>query len=179
MEIEKTKIEGLLIIKNKHFIDERGFFMEILKESTYIKELNLKFKQINMSVSKKNVLRGLHFQTGEKAQGKLICVTKGEVFDVVVDVRKNSPTYKQWLSFDLTENDEKQIYIPVGCAHGFLSKKDDTIFLYACTEEYSPGNEFGIRYDDPELKIQWPKIDNEEYIISKKDLLLPYLKKDD
>ena len=176
MEIEKTKIEGVLLIKSKNFFDERGYFTEILKESLYINELGLKFKQINMSVSKKGVLRGLHFQTGEKAQGKLIKVIKGEVFDVVVDIRENSPTYRQWLSFDLSENDEKQIYVPVGCAHGFLSKKDDTVFLYACTEEYSPGNEFGIRYDDPILLINWPKIDDKGYIVSKKDMALSHLK---
>lgn len=178
MEIEKTKIHGLLIIKSKNFIDERGYFTEILKESSYVKELNLKFKQINMSISKKNVLRGLHFQTGKKAQGKLVKVIKGEVFDVVVDIRKNSPTYKEWMSFDLSENDEKIIYVPVGCAHGFLSKKDGTIFLYACTEEYSPGNEFGIRYDDPNLSIDWPKVNGEKYTVSEKDMTLPYFAND-
>lgn len=176
MEIEKTKIKGLVIIKNRAFSDQRGCFTEILKESSYLNELNIKFKQINLSISKKNVLRGLHFQTGEKAQGKLIKVLKGEVFDVVVDIRKDSPTYKQWLSFDLSGNDEKLVYIPTGCAHGFFSKKDDTYFLYACTEEYSPGNEFGIRYDDPELSINWPKVDNDDFIISPKDMALPFLK---
>ena len=179
MEIEKTKINGLVIIKTKNFHDERGFFTEILKESLYIKELNVKFKQVNLSVSKKNVLRGLHFQTGEKAQGKLIKVIKGEVFDVVVDIRKESPTYKQWLSFDLSENDEKMVYVPAGCAHGFLSKKDGTCFLYACTEEYSPGNEFGIRYDDPGLAITWPKINSEKYIVSQKDSDLPFFNNND
>lgn len=176
MEIEKTKIPGLLIIKVKNFFDQRGFFTEILKKSIYKEKLSLEFKQINMSVSKKNVIRGMHFQTGEKAQGKLVKVIKGEVFDVVVDIRKDSPTYKEWLSFDLSENDEKMIYVPVGCAHGFLSKQENTVFLYACTEEYSPGNEFGIRYDDPSLSINWPKINNEKYIVSEKDMLLPNLK---
>ena len=179
MEIEKTKIEGLVIIKSKNFYDDRGFFTEILKESVYLKELGQKFKQINLSVSKKNVLRGLHFQTGDKAQGKLIRVLKGEVFDVVVDIRKDSPTFRQWLSFNLSENDEKMIYVPTGCAHGFLSKKDGTVFLYACTEEYSSGNEFGIRYDDPNLSINWPKTDNDDYILSKKDGELPFLEKNE
>ena len=176
MEIEKTKIEGVLIIKTKNYPDKRGFFTEILKESIFKKELGLEFKQINMSVSKKNVIRGLHFQKGDSAQGKLIKVIKGEVFDVVVDKRKESPTYKEWLSFDLSEDDEKMVYMPVGCAHGFFSKKEDTVFLYLCTEEYNPVNEFGIRYDDPELSINWPDVDGGKYIVSEKDILLPNLK---
>jgi dTDP-4-dehydrorhamnose 3,5-epimerase len=177
MEIEKTKISGLVIIKNKIFRDNRGCFIEILKESSYLSELNLKFKQINLSVSQKNVLRGLHFQTGDKAQGKLIKVLRGAIFDVVVDIRRDSPTFRQWMSFDLSEDDEKLIYIPAGCAHGFFSKKDDTYFLYACTEEYSPNNEFGIRYDDPDLLINWPKAEDGDYIISQKDQALPFLEK--
>jgi len=169
----KTPIEGLIIIETIVFQDERGFFME-----TYnLKEFRANgivetFVQDNHSHSKKGVLRGLHFQQ-KHPQGKLVRVIKGKVFDVAVDLRKNSPTFRKWFGIEFSDNNHKQFYIPPCFAHGFLSLKDDTDFLYKCTDFYYPDDELGIIWNDPTINISWP-IDNiENIVISEKDRKLP------
>lgn len=171
--IEKTPIEGLIIIKTKVFGDERGFFMETYNQKSF-DELGIKmnFVQDNHSKSKKGVLRGLHFQT-KNIQGKLIRVLKGRVFDVAVDLRKNSKTFGQWYGVELSAENKLMFYIPEGFAHGFLSLEDDTEFLYKCTNFYSPEYDSGIFWKDSNLDIDWKLetygLKEEDLIISEKD----------
>lgn len=162
----KTKIEGLLIIEPAVFEDDRGFFMETYNFSDFESNgLNFNFVQDNHSKSKKGVLRGLHFQI-KHPQGKLVRVIKGEVFDVGVDLRKNSPTYGDWVGVVLSEDNKKQFYVPEGFAHGFLVLSEEAEFLYKCTNLYHPEDEGGIAYDDKDIGIQWPL---EEVFLSDKD----------
>ena len=161
MKIKKTKFKDLLIIKGKTFKDQRGFLREIISE----KLINKKFKFHITSKSKKNVIRGLHFQL-KKPQGKFISIIKGKVFDVVVDIRKNSKTFGKSFSIILSANNNKSLYIPPGFAHGFLTLDKENIVCYSCTQYRSPGNEYAISYKDPYLKINWPK---KNPILSKKD----------
>ena len=161
MKIKKTKFKDLLIITGKSYKDKRGFLREIMNE----KSINKKFKFHITSSSKKNVLRGLHFQL-KKPQGKFISIIKGRVFDVAVDIRKKSKTFGKSFSIILSEKNNKSLYIPPGFAHGFLSLDKENIVCYSCTEHRSPGNEYSISYKDPSLKINWPKI---KPILSKKD----------
>lgn len=172
-KISATELSEVLIIKSDKFHDDRGYFMELLKQSE-LKKIGLpeNFKQINLSYSKKNVIRGLHFQHGEFAQGKLVHLITGHVRDVFVDIRPESPTYKKVAWLDLTGDDDTFIYIPPGFAHGFSVLSDEAHFLYACTEEYSKISEGGVRYDDPSLTIDWGV---ENPIVSSKDLELPVL----
>lgn len=165
MEIIKTKLGIFLIKKNIHH-DERGFFSEIYNQDESFFNINkLEFKQDNFSFSKYGVLRGLHFQKKSKAQGKLIQVLKGEAFDVVVNIDKDSKNFKKHEFFYLTKN--TQIYIPPNFAHGFLSLSDETILLYKCTETYSKEHENTIAWNNPEININWPI---KKPIISEKDL---------
>ena len=161
MKIIKTKFKELLIFESKNFIDNRGYFRELTIEKIIKKKLVFTV----VSKSKKNVLRGLHFQF-KKPQGKHISVIKGEIFDVAVDLRKNSPTYKKVFIEKLSEKNCKSIYIPAGFAHGFLTLGKENIVCYSCTEYRSVGNEYGIAYNDPALKIKWPR---NKVIITKKD----------
>ena len=167
MKIVKTSIEGLLIIEPTVFKDERGFFME-----TYKKDLlnsygiTKEFVQDNHSKSTKGVLRGLHFQHSPRSQGKLVRVIHGEVFDVAVDLRKNSPTYLQWDSVVLTEENKKQFYVPERFAHGFYVMSETAEFIYKCTDTYAPESEDGIMWNDPIINIEWPE---GERILSEKD----------
>ena len=154
----------LKIIKNKKFIDKRGYFIELLKEKTIKK----KFPFLVMSYSKKNVLRGLHIQT-KNSQGKFVSVLKGEIFDVCVDLRRNSKNYGKYFSCVLSEKNSKSIYIPRGFAHGFLALNKDNIVVYSCTNYRDKNSENSLRYDDIDLKIKWP-IENKKIILSKKDL---------
>lgn len=156
MEVIKTNIEGLLIIKPKVFGDDRGFFLETYQQNKY-QALGIAetFVQDNRSRSTKGVLRGLHFQK-TKPQGKLVTVTQGTVFDVAVDLRPNSPTFGQHESIILTEENKLQFYIPPGFAHGFCVLSDIADFEYKCTEFYDPMDEGGIIWNDPVLAIQWP-----------------------
>ncbi len=171
MEIIKTKIEGLLIIKPDVFFDERGYFFESFNEQRFIdNELNARFVQDNESKSQKGVLRGLHFQDPPYAQGKLVRVIKGAVLDVAVDLRTNSATYGQWKSIELTEDNKLMYWIPAGFAHGFLTLQDDTIFSYKCTKPYNKESEGSIQWDDADLNIDWG-FDNP--IISEKDANSP------
>jgi len=156
MEIIKTKIPDLLIIKPDVFEDERGYFFESFRLDKF-KELgiDLNFVQDNESKSQKGVLRGLHFQNPPYEQGKLIKVVKGAVIDVAVDIRKSSPTYGQWISHELSEYNKTIFWIPPGFAHGFLTLEDHTIFQYKCTNYYIKESEGSIRWNDPDLNINW------------------------
>lgn len=157
MEIIKTNIEGLLIIEPKVFRDERGYFFETFNE----KQWNSFFKnpptfvQDNESLSKKHVLRGLHFQAPPFAQGKLVRVTQGSVIDVAVDLRKNSPTYGNHVKVLLNDSNLKQFYIPPGFAHGFIALEDNTRFSYKCTDFYNKDSEGSLLWNDPDLNIDW------------------------
>lgn len=165
----KTKIEGVYIIEPKVFGDNRGYFME-----TYSKEqfddamMNVTFVQDNESKSTKGVLRGLHFQK-KHSQGKLVRVTKGEVFDVAVDLRIGSPTYGKWEGVILNEENKKQFYIPKGFAHGFLVLSDEAVFNYKCTDFYSPEYDGGVMWNDPDINIEWPLEGIEKILLSEKD----------
>ncbi|HFC77015.1 MAG TPA: dTDP-4-dehydrorhamnose 3,5-epimerase [Candidatus Moranbacteria bacterium] len=172
MNVIKTKIEGVLIIEPEVFGDERGFFVETYNNKRY-KEAGIKenFVQDNISKSAKGVLRGLHFQEGESAQGKLVQVIQGKVLDVAVDIRKNSPTFGEWVSIELSGENKKQFWVAPGLAHGFLSLEDDTIFNYKCTQLYNPKSEKGVMWNDPDLDIDWKFEENEIAvpIIAEKD----------
>ena len=164
----------VLLIQRDRFEDQRGYFEEIFKDSKFKNKLP-KFKQSNLSWSKKNVVRGLHYQKNPKAQGKLVYCLKGEIFDVAVDIRKNSPTYKKWIGEIISEENRKMLYIPEGFAHGFCVLKESLVF-YKCTNEHAPEYEAGIIWNDSIIKINWP-IENP--ILSNKDLELPSFKKAD
>jgi dTDP-4-dehydrorhamnose 3,5-epimerase len=161
LKIKKNKFKGLLFIQRELYKDNRGYLRELLIE----KHINKKFKFHIVSKSKKNVLRGLHFQF-KKPQGKYISVVKGKIFDVVVDLRKKSKTFGKSCSIVLSDKNCKSVYIPPGFAHGFKTLEKENIICYSCTEYRSIGNEYGLFYNDPSLKIKWP---NKEIIITKKD----------
>lgn len=178
MVLQETKLEGVYIIEPKVFGDNRGWFMETYSKDKF-KELgiNIDFIQDNHSFSsEKGILRGLHFQTSPKAQSKLIRCTRGTILDVVVDLRKGSSTYKQWVIEELSETNKKQVFIPKGCAHGFLTLTDDVDVQYKVDEYYSPECDRSIRFDDPEIGVQWG-IENP--ILSEKDEKAPLLKDSD
>tara|TARA_Y100000813_G_C23996691_1_gene273836 strand:+ start:49 stop:567 length:519 start_codon:yes stop_codon:yes gene_type:complete len=151
MKIKKTKFKGLIIVNGIQHQDKRGYLRELILE----KLIKRKFKFQILSVSKKNVLRGLHFQV-RKPQGKLISVLKGEIFDVAVDLRKKSKTYGKYFSINLSEKNCTSVFIPPGFAHGFLTLKKENIICYSCTEYRSPIDERSLLYNDPKIKIKWP-----------------------
>jgi len=172
-----TSLPGVTIIQPRLFKDPRGFFMETYKQSDFVKAgIEESFTQDNHSYSSKGVLRGLHFQTAPYAQGKLVRVIKGSVWDVAVDVNPGSPTYKKWFGLELNEDNNTMLYIPPGYAHGFLTLKADTHLVYKCTAEYSPETDGGILWSDPELDISWPVSRKGEVLVSGKDEGLPLLK---
>ena len=158
MKVIKTAIEGLLILEPKVFGDARGFFFESFNQKTFDEAVgqHITFVQDNHSRSAKGVLRGLHFQNAPHVQGKLVRVTQGSVFDVAVDIRPHSPTYGQWVSADLGGDNQRQLWIPPGLAHGFLVTSDSADFLYKTTDYYAPQAEGCVRWDDPDLAINWP-----------------------
>ena len=167
MIITKTAIEGLLILEPRVFKDDRGIFFESFNQQLFTEAAGqIDFIQDNQSVSKKGVLRGLHFQNGPHAQGKLVRVAKGSVIDVAVDIRKDSPTYGHHVSVELTATNNKQFWIPAGFAHGFAALEDDTIFCYKCTDYYAPECEGSLLWNDEDLNIDWG-ID--EPLVSDKD----------
>lgn len=177
-KFEKTPIEGVMIITPQVFEDSRGFFLESFKKSEFEKNgIAEDFVQDNHSLSDTGVLRGIHFQINPYAQGKLVRVIKGAVWDVAVDLRKDSPTYGQHLGIELNEDNNKMFYIPPGLGHGFLTLKDKTHFLYKCTSEYAPRADSGVRWDDPSLNIQWPISDNINICVSDKDQKLSFWEK--
>lgn len=165
----KTEIDGVYIIETGVFGDNRGYFMETYNYNDFkAAGLDMVFVQDNQSKSKKGVLRGLHFQKTHP-QGKLVRVIKGEVFDVAVDIRKNSKTFKKWVGITLSEENKKQFYIPAGFAHGFLVLSDEAEFCYKCTDFYHPEDEGGIAWNDPAIGIKWPLDGIDEIILSEKD----------
>ena len=175
MKITKTKLEGVVIIEPDVFGDNRGFFMESWSQKK-MEEAGLfyNFVQDNHSRSTvKGTLRGIHFQKGDKAQAKLVRCVRGAVLDVAVDLRHNSPTYKQWVAVELSEENFKQLLIPRGCGHGFVTLTDDVEFLYKADNYYAPDADGGIRWNDLEIGIDWG-IENP--ILSEKDKRNPLLK---
>jgi dTDP-4-dehydrorhamnose 3,5-epimerase len=157
MQITPTQLPGVLIIEPKIFSDERGYFYESFNAKNFnqLTGLNVQFVQDNHSLSVKNVLRGLHYQI-QNAQGKLVRVTKGEVFDVVVDLRKHSSNFGNWIGTTLSAQNHRQLWIPPGFAHGFLVTSDEAEFLYKTTDYWAPEHERCLRWDDPSIGIIWP-----------------------
>ena len=171
---KKLSIPDVMIIEPQIFPDDRGVFLEIFKESIFKENgINLEFVQDNYSQSVKDVLRGLHYQKQPKAQAKVVTVLSGKIFDVAVDIRKNSPTYGKWVGEILSEQNHKLLYVPEGFAHGFCVSSEKASVLYKVTQEYSPENDKGIIWNDPELDIIWP---TKKPLVSKKDSQLPSLK---
>ena len=169
IKVTDCEIEGLYIIEPAVFPDERGYFMETYNQRDFEEAgLKMNFVQDNQSMSVKGVLRGLHFQK-QYPQGKLVRVVRGKVFDVAVDLRKDSKTYGRWFGVELSAENKKQFYIPEGFAHGFLVLSEEAEFCYKCTDFYHPGDEGGIKGDDPEIGIKWPLQDGTNLIISEKD----------
>lgn len=172
----ETPIEGLYVIETGFFGDNRGYFMETYNYEDFKKAgLDMIFVQDNQSMSKKGVLRGLHFQKTHP-QGKLVRALKGEVFDVAVDLRKDSKTYGKWYGVLLSEENKRQFYVPEGFAHGFLVLSETAEFAYKCTDFYHPEDEGGVLWNDPDIGIEWPLDGIEEVILSGKDKILPGLK---
>ncbi|BCO32019.1 dTDP-4-dehydrorhamnose 3,5-epimerase [Thiohalobacter sp. COW1] len=166
MKITPTAIPEVLLIEPDVYGDARGFFMESWHATKYAEQgLDATFVQDNHSRSRRGVLRGLHYQL-EVPQGKLVRVTAGSVFDVAVDIRKGSPTFGQWVGYELTGENFRQLYVPPGFAHGFCVLSESADFLYKCTDFYAPETEHGIRWDDPDIGIDWPGGD---FQISDKD----------
>lgn len=172
----ETKLQDCFILEPKIFEDHRGYFFESFNQNQFnsLTNTNTRFVQDNESFSTKGVLRGLHYQTGEHAQAKLVRVIKGSVLDVAVDLRKNSPTFSQYVAIELTETNKKQLFIPRGFAHGFVVLSETAIFSYKCDNFYNKESEGGIIYNDPTLSIDW-QLAESSLIVSEKDLVLPTL----
>jgi dTDP-4-dehydrorhamnose 3,5-epimerase len=176
MNFIPTKLEGCFIIEPKVILDERGYFMESFNENTFQKGIGkaVHFVQDNQSFSTKGVLRGLHYQTGEHAQAKLVRVLQGEVLDVVVDIRPNSATFGEHVSVLLTGENKTQFFVPRGFAHGFLVLSETATFFYKCDNFYNKESEGGLLYNDKSVNVDW-QFPLENLIISEKDLILPTL----
>ena len=174
MELQKTPLKDCFILIPKVFRDERGIFYETYNQQLFekITGLRTEFVQDNQSISSRGVLRGLHFQSGEMAQAKLIRIVKGKVLDIVVDIRKDSETYGQSFSIVLDDKEHLQLFVPKGFAHGFITLSKQSIFSYKCDNYYDKASEGGIIYNDATLSLDW-HLPMEEFIISEKDLELP------
>ena len=176
MEIEKVKIEGLLILHPAVFEDKRGYFFEAFNAEKFKQAgLQTKYAQDNLSKSSKDVLRGLHFQNPPFAQGKLVSVIRGAVLDVAVDIRKGSPTYGEHVAVELTGENKKQLLVPRGFAHGFIVLSEKAILSYKVDNPYSSEHDLGIRYDDIDLDINW-QLPKKDIVLSVKDSNSPNLK---
>lgn len=174
-EFKKTEIEGVIVIQPKVFPDARGEFAEVYKYSDFVSAgITDRFVQTNCSKNKKGVLRGMHYQIAPASQAKLVRVTAGSVFDVAVDIRKNSATYGKWVGVTLTAELKNILYIPEGFAHGFCVLEDDTQVIYNCSREYSPEHERGIIWNDPTIGISWPL---QNPMLAKRDAAYPLLEK--
>lgn len=172
MKVNKFKIEGLLELIPNVYADDRGVFVETYNKETLSKlGLDLNFVQDNQSISHKGVFRGLHLQTGDSAQGKLVRVSRGAVIDFALDLREGSKTYGEWESILLTEGKQNQFWVPPGFAHGFISLEDNTIFNYKCTGLYNKSAEECIRWDSPELNIDLSDYIDSDPLVSPKDLV--------
>lgn len=179
MNLIQTSIADVVIVEPSVFADERGWFMESFNEKRFHSELqNLglplpgPFVQDNHSCSKKGVLRGLHYQLPPHAQGKMVRVTQGAAFDIAVDIREGSSTFGQWVGIELSANNQRMLWIPEGFAHGFVALEDNTHFLYKTTDYYAKDCEAALRWNDPDLAIEWPLCD--ELIINQKDREAPF-----
>ena len=176
MEFKKTDIEGVYIIEPRVFNDSRGYFFEAWKKQEFEQHIGpVEFVQDNESKSSYGVLRGLHYQKGAFSQAKLVRVIKGKVLDVAVDIRRSSPTFGSHVMVELSEENKRQFFIPRGFAHGFLVLSDEAIFTYKVDNVYDPQADAGIRWNDPDLGIDWP-IDLSKVMTSEKDLKQPFLK---
>ena len=173
MKVIETSLPGLLLVETKAFGDERGFFLETYHVDRYAAAgIPSPFVQWNFAHSRKGVIRGLHYQLGSP-QGKLVQVLQGEVFDVAVDLRASSPTFGRWEGFTLSSGNHHQLFVPEGFAHGYYVLSDSADFAYQCTDYYAPQEERGVRWDDPDIGIDWPE---RERLISPKDLAYPQLR---
>lgn len=176
MQITQTNIQDLVVLEPKVFPDARGYFFESFNNKVLIENgLNYNFVQDNQSKSCYGVIRGLHFQTPPHAQSKLIRVIEGEIYDVAVDLRKDSETFGKWFGIKLSAENKKQLLVPKGFAHGFSVTSKEAVVMYKCDDYYAPGCEGGIIYNDPTLNIDW-QIEQGKEIISDKDSLLPQIK---
>ena len=177
-EFIQQEISGLILIKPRSFPDDRGFFLESYKYSEFAANgIAEKFVQDNHSRSSKGILRGLHYQLNPMSQGKLVRCTRGCIIDIAVDIRKDSPDFGKWIKVELSEENKNMFYIPAGFAHGFVVHSEIAELLYKTTEEYAPLYDRGIKWDDPDLNIDW-NIDFEP-LVSEKDKNLPYIKQAD
>jgi len=179
MNIIETPIQGLFVIEPKVWNDSRGYFYESFNTRLFAEAgINVTFVQDNQSCSQKGTLRGLHAQKAPYAQGKLVRVIQGRVQDIAVDIRKDSPTYGQHFSIELSGDNHKQLWVPPGFLHGFLTLEDDTIFTYKVSNYYDKASEIGVIYNDNDLNINWGEgaLSAEEFILSDKDLVLPAFK---
>jgi dTDP-4-dehydrorhamnose 3,5-epimerase len=176
MQVEETKLKDCFIIKDTLFKDPRGYFFESFNQQKFneLTGLNVQFVQDNQSKSTKGVLRGLHFQLGAHAQAKLVRVLEGKVLDVAVDIRPDSKTFGQHVAVELTAENETQLFMPRGFAHGFVVLSDTATFFYKCDNYYHKSSEGGIIYNDPQLAINW-QLPSEHLLLSEKDLLLKNL----
>lgn len=172
MKVEQTDIDGVLLVKPKVWGDERGYFLETWQRSRY-KDIGIDFDfvQDNHSYSRRDILRGLHFQRNHP-QGKLVYVTLGSVFDVAVDIRPDSPTFGKWYGAVLSAENHHQLWVPPGLAHGFVVLSDEAYFNYKCTDYYYPDDESSIRWNDPDINIKWPVVDP---VLSDKDKNAPFM----
>ncbi|MBT1064888.1 dTDP-4-dehydrorhamnose 3,5-epimerase [Bowmanella sp. Y26] len=169
MQVIETAIPEVKILEPRLFGDERGFFMETFRDDWFRQHCaDVQFVQDNHSRSSQGILRGLHYQT-QQTQGKLVRVVAGEVYDVAVDVRRDSPTFGQWVGVYLSEQNKRQLWVPAGFAHGFYVTSQFAEFVYKCTDYYHPESEVSIKYDDPSLQIDWPLLDGVAVSLSAKD----------
>jgi dTDP-4-dehydrorhamnose 3,5-epimerase len=169
MQVKATNIPDVKVIEPMVFGDERGFFMETFRDDWFRKNCaNVNFVQDNHSKSKQGTLRGLHYQL-EQTQGKLVRVTSGEIFDVVVDMRKSSDTFGKWFGLLMSAENKRQLWVPAGFAHGFYVTSDAAEFCYRCTDYYHPESEVSLSYDDPTLGIDWPLVNGQAPSLSAKD----------
>lgn len=177
MKFTRTKTPDVILIEPKVFGDARGYFMETFRQDAFEAFIGhqVTFCQDNEAKSSKGVLRGLHYQLPPFSQGKLVRVTKGSVLDIAVDIRKNSPTFGQYVAVELSEENKKQLFVPRGFAHGYVALENETVFSYKTDNYYSKAHERGIKFNDPVLKIDW-KLPAEALVLSEKDKEQPLLK---
>jgi dTDP-4-dehydrorhamnose 3,5-epimerase len=177
MNYVEQPVKGVFVIEPKVIGDSRGYFYESFKQAEFDDHIghHVEFVQENQSKSSKGVLRGLHYQKGDASQAKLVRVVKGSVLDVAVDIRKSSPTFGKYVAVELSEENNRQLFIPRGFAHGFLVLSDEAVFTYKVDNVYAPQADAGIMYNDPQVGIEWPKLDC-EFLLSEKDTKHPLLK---
>ncbi len=172
-KFEEQRIKGLYVVEPRVFGDERGYFVETYHQEDFLAGgIKENFVQHNQSMSRKNVLRGLHFQT-KHPQGKLVRALKGEIFDVAVDLRGSSPTYGEWYGITLSDENKKMLYVPPGFAHGYLVLSEEAVFSYLCTDFYHPEEEGGLMWNDPSIGVEWPMEKGVQPILSEKDKIYP------